>query len=138
MYGVVALPWLTLAICSVFERGVPLGLVFILEFTASIWIVLWIKFVRKRICRSRYVGCNCSLPAGLVLVQRLGMDLPSTLIGIAGSLGSAFALAAYFLMSEKIGKGRQPIAMLIFGMGFASIFWLLFFHLGTFLLKYLQ
>ena len=27
-------------------------------------------------------------------------------------------------MSEKLGKKRESIAMLIFGMGFASIFWL--------------
>ncbi len=61
---------------------------------------------------------------GLVLVSKVWNGFTFDLIGIAGSLGSAFALAAYFLMSEKLGKKRESIAMLIFGMGFASIFWL--------------
>ena len=29
------------------QRGVPLSLVLIIEFTAPIWIALWIKYVRK-------------------------------------------------------------------------------------------
>jgi drug/metabolite transporter (DMT)-like permease len=61
---------------------------------------------------------------GLVLVSKAWDGFTFDLIGIAGATISAFALAAYFLMSEKIGKKREPIAMLIFGMGFASIFWL--------------
>ena len=62
--------------------------------------------------------------AGLILVSQAWDGFTFDLVGIAGALGSAFALAAYFLMSEKIGKGREPIAMLLIGMSFASLFWL--------------
>jgi drug/metabolite transporter (DMT)-like permease len=125
MYGVVGFALVNFGYFLGIERGIPLGLVLILEFTASIWIVLWIKFVRRGfVARDMWVAVGLSI-TGLVLVSKAWDGFKFDLIGIAGSLGSAFALAAYFLMSEKIGKGRQPIAMLIFGMGFASLFWMI-------------
>jgi drug/metabolite transporter (DMT)-like permease len=124
VYGVVGFALVNFGYLLGIQRGVPLALVLILEFTASIWIALWIKFVRKGdVARDMWVAIALSL-LGLVLVSKVWNGFAFDLIGIAGSLGSAFALAAYFLMSEKIGKKRESIAMLIFGMGFASIFWL--------------
>jgi len=124
IYGVVGFALVNFGYLLGIERGVPLALVLILEFTASIWIALWIKFVRKgAVARDMWVAIALSL-LGLILVSKVWSGFAFDLIGIAGSLGSAFALAAYFLMSEKLGKKRESIAMLIFGMGFASIFWL--------------
>lgn len=124
LYGVVGFALVNFGYLLGIQRGVPLALVLILEFTASIWIALWIKFVRKgAVARNMWVAIALSL-LGLILVSKVWTGFAFDLIGIAGSLGSAFALAAYFLMSEKIGKKRESIAMLIFGMGFASIFWL--------------
>ena len=124
VYGVVGFALVNFGYLLGIERGVPLALVLILEFTASIWIALWIKFVRKgAVARDMWVAIALSL-LGLILVSKVWSGFAFDLIGIAGSLGSAFALAAYFLMSEKLGKKRESIAMLIFGMGFASIFWL--------------
>jgi drug/metabolite transporter (DMT)-like permease len=124
VYGVVGFALVNFGYLLGIERGVPLALVLILEFTASIWIALWIKFVRKgAVARDMWVAIALSL-LGLILVAKVWTGFAFDLIGIAGSLGSAFALAAYFLMSEKLGKKRESIAMLIFGMGFASIFWL--------------
>ena len=34
-----------------------ISMALIIEFTAPIWIVLWIKYVRKVICSKRYVDC---------------------------------------------------------------------------------
>ena len=106
------------------ERGVPLALVLILEFTASIWIALWIRFVRKGfVANEMWVGIALSF-IGLILISKAWSGFHFDLIGILGSLGSAFALSFYFLASEKIGGKREPIAKLIFGMGFAGLFWL--------------
>ena len=106
------------------ERGVPLALVLILEFTASIWIALWIRFVRKGfVANEMWIGIALSF-VGLILISKAWSGFHFDLIGILGSLGSAFALSFYFLASEKIGAKREPIAKLIFGMGFAGLFWL--------------
>jgi drug/metabolite transporter (DMT)-like permease len=124
MYGVVGFAMVNFGYLLGIQRGVPIALVLIIEFTASIWIALWIKFVRKDfVARDMWIAIALSL-LGLFLVSKAWNGFTFDLIGLAGALGSAFALAGYFLMSEKIGKAREPIALLIFGMGFASIFWL--------------
>jgi drug/metabolite transporter (DMT)-like permease len=124
MYGVVGFAMVNFGYLLGIQRGVPIALVLIIEFTASIWIALWIKFVRKAfVARDMWIAIALSL-LGLFLVSKAWNGFTFDLIGLAGALGSAFALAGYFLMSEKIGKAREPIALLIFGMGFASIFWL--------------
>ena len=125
LYGVVGFAFVNFGYLYGIERGVPLGLVLILEFTASIWIVLWIRLVRKHyVANQMWLAVFLSF-AGLVLVAKVWEGFKFDLIGLAASLLCAFALAAYFLMSEKIGRTREPIATLIFGMGFASVFWLI-------------
>ena len=124
VYGVVGFALVNVGYLLGIERGVPLALVLILEFTAAIWIALWIKFVRRGyVANEMWLAVFLSF-TGLILVSKVWNGFAFDLIGIAASLLCAFALAAYFLMSEKIGKTREPISMLIFGMTFASLFWL--------------
>ena len=124
VYGVVGFALVNFGYLLGIERGVPLALVLILEFTAAIWIALWIKFVRRGyVANEMWLAVFLSF-TGLILVSKVWNGFKFDLIGIAASLLCAFALAAYFLMSEKIGKTREPISMLIFGMTFASLFWL--------------
>ena len=56
VYGVVGFALVNFGYLLGIERGVPLALVLILEFTAAIWIALWIKFVRRG-----YVAKRCGL-----------------------------------------------------------------------------
>jgi drug/metabolite transporter (DMT)-like permease len=124
IYGVVGFAFVNFGYLLSIQRGVPLGLVLIIEFTASIWIALWIKFVRRGfVSNEMWLAVALSF-TGLVLVAKVWQGLKFDLIGLTAAALCAFALAAYFLMSERIGKSREPIATLIFGMGFASIFWL--------------
>lgn len=132
MYGVIGFAMVNFGYLLGIQRGVPIALVLIIEFTAPIWIALWIKFVRKAfVARDMWIAIALSL-LGLILVSKVWNGFTFDLIGIAGAVLSAFALAAYFLMSEKFGKKREPIALLIFGMGFASIFWLVVLPPWTF------
>ena len=132
VYGVVGFALVNFGYLLGIERGVPLALVLILEFTAAIWIALWIKFVRRGyVANEMWLAVFLSF-TGLILVSKVWNGFKFDLIGIAASLLCAFALAAYFLMSEKIGKTREPISMLIFGMTFASLFWLVVLPPWTF------
>jgi drug/metabolite transporter (DMT)-like permease len=131
-YGVVGFALVNFGYLLGIERGVPLGLVLILEFTASIWIALWIKLVRRGyVANEMWLAVFLSF-SGLILVSKVWEGFKFDAIGLAASLLCAFALAAYFLMSEKIGKTREPIATLIFGLGFASVFWLIVLPPWTF------
>lgn len=131
-YGIFGYAMVQLGYFIGIARNVPLGLVLILEFTAPIWIVLWIKFVRKKsVERNMWTGIAASL-IGLALLAKVWQGLTLDLIGLLGSIGSAIALAIYFLVGEKQGVKRSAQAMTVWGLGFASLFWLLLFPIWNF------
>ena len=124
LYGVFGFAMVQLGYLISIGRNIPLGLVLIIEFTAPIWIVLWIKFVYKRdVARNMWVGIAASL-IGLALVARVWEGLTFDLIGILGAVGSSITLAFYFLMGERQGAKRSPEAITVWGMGGAALFWL--------------
>lgn len=132
IYGVVGFAFVNFGYLFGIQRGVPLGLVLIIEFTASIWIALWIKFIRRGfVSNEMWLAVGLSF-TGLILVAKVWEGFTFDLLGITAATLCAFCLAAYFLLSEKIGKHREPIATMIFGMGFASIFWLVVLPPWTF------
>jgi drug/metabolite transporter (DMT)-like permease len=107
------------------QRGVPLSLVLIIEFTAPIWIVLWIKFVQKRDVPSAMWGGVALSFLGLVFIAKVWDGLTFDLIGILGALFSAFALAVYFLVGSTIGQSRSAQSMTVWGLGLAGLTWAL-------------
>lgn len=124
LYGVFGFAMVQLGYLISIGRNIPLGLVLIIEFTAPIWIVLWIKFVYKRdVARNMWVGIAASL-IGLALVARVWEGLTFDFIGIMGAVGSSITLAFYFLMGERQGTQRSPEAISVWGMGGAALFWL--------------
>ena len=124
LYGVFGFAMVQLGYLISIGRNIPLGLVLIIEFTAPIWIVLWIKFVYKRdVARNMWVGIAASL-IGLALVARVWEGLTFDFIGIMGAVGSSITLAFYFLMGERQGAKRSPEAITVWGMGGAALFWL--------------
>ena len=131
-YGVVGFALVNVGYFLGIERGLPLGLVLILEFTAPIWVVLWIKYVRKGfVARDMWVAIALAL-AGLVLVAKVWDGFSFDLLGTAGALGSALALTAYFLMGEKVLKNRPPLSATILGLSIAGTFWALVLPLWEF------
>jgi drug/metabolite transporter (DMT)-like permease len=122
-YGVFGYAMVQLGYFIGISRGVPLSLVLIIEFTAPIWIVLWIKFVRKSVvAKDMWVAIALSL-LGLIMVAKVWQGFAFDLIGSFGALGAALALAVYFLMSQSQGTKRSAQAMVVWGMGIAGLFW---------------
>ena len=106
------------------QRGVPLSLVLIVEFTAPIWIALWIKYVRKSfVPASMWAAIALSL-LGLILLAQVWNGLSFDLIGLLSALFSAFALTAYFLIGKNFGTSRSALSLTVWGLGMASLTWL--------------
>lgn len=123
LYGIVGFALVNLGYFLGIERKLPLGLVLILEFTAPIWVVLWIKYVRKGfVAKDMWVAIALAL-VGLVLVVRVWDGFSFDLLGTVGALGSAFALTAYFLIGERVLTTRPPMSATILGIGIAGAFW---------------
>jgi drug/metabolite transporter (DMT)-like permease len=131
-YGIFGYAMVQLGYFIGISRGVPLSLVLILEFTAPIWIVLWIKFVRKtEVATDMWVAIALAL-FGLILVAKVWQGFAFDLIGTLGAIGAAMALAIYFLMSQSLGTKRSAQAMVVWGMGFAGLFWSLVLPIWNF------
>jgi drug/metabolite transporter (DMT)-like permease len=131
-YGVVGFAMVQLGYFIGISRGVPLSLVLIIEFTAPIWIVLWIKFVRKGVvAKDMWVAIALSL-IGLILVAKVWQGFAFDLIGILSALGAAIALAVYFLISESQNGKRSAQATVVWGLGVAGFFWSIFLPIWNF------
>ena len=105
------------------QRGVPLSLVLIIEFTAPIWIALWIKYVRKMYVPASMWGAIALSLLGLILLAQVWNGLSFDLIGLLGALLSAFALTAYFLIGKSFGTSRSAMSLTVWGLGMASLAW---------------
>ena len=131
-YGVVGFALVNVGYFLGIERGLPLGLVLVLEFTAAIWIALWIKYVRKGfVAGDMWFAIGLSL-VGLVLVTKIWDGFKFDLLGLIGALGSAFALTTYFLLGDKFGANRHPLSSTIIGLAFAASFWLVVLPIWNF------
>ena len=123
-YGVIGFACVNLGYFLGIERGLPLGLVLILEFTAPIWVVLWIKYFRKGfVAQQMWLAILLAL-AGLVLVAKVWEGFTFDLLGTIGALGSAVALTVYFLLGEKVTLNRPPLGATVIGLGVAGGFWI--------------
>jgi drug/metabolite transporter (DMT)-like permease len=131
-YGVFGYAMVQLGYFIGIARGVPLSLVLIIEFTAPIWIVLWIKFVRKsQVAKDMWIAIALSL-LGLILVAKVWQGFAFDFIGTLGALGAALALAVYFLMSQSQGTKRSAQAMIVWGFGVSGLFWSLVLPIWNF------
>ena len=105
------------------QRGVPLSLVLIIEFTAPIWIVLWIRFVQKKAVPKGMWGGVALAFIGLIFIAKVWDGLTFDLLGIIGALISAFALSVYFLVGSKVGEKRSAQSITVWGLGMAGLTW---------------
>ena len=123
-YGIIGFALVNVGYFLGIERGLPLGLVLVLEFTAPIWIALWIKYVRRGfVAKDMWFAIALSL-LGLLLVTKIWDGFKFDLLGLIGALGSAFALTGYFLIGDKFGGTRHPMSSTIIGLGVAGAFWI--------------
>lgn len=131
-YGTVGFAFVNFGYFLGIERKLPLGLVLILEFTAPIWVVLWIKYVRKGFVAAQMWVAIAMALIGLILVAKVWEGFTFDLLGAAGALFSAFALTGYFLIGKNVTDVRPPISAAILGLGAATIFWLIVLPIWNF------
>jgi drug/metabolite transporter (DMT)-like permease len=95
----------------------------IIEFTAPIWIALYLRFVKKKnISRTAWVGIICAF-SGLVLISQVWTGQSLHPLGVVVAILDALALAYYFLTADRLGQNRSSLSLTTWGMGVAAIFW---------------
>jgi drug/metabolite transporter (DMT)-like permease len=109
----------------------------IIEFTASIWIALYLRFVKKKhISPIMWLGIACAF-SGLVLVSQIWSSSSLSPIGVLVAFADAFALSYYFLTADRLTQTRTPLSLMTWGIGVAAVFWALILPWWNFPFEYL-
>ena len=117
--GVAMTQWLYFVAIS----RMPIGIALLVEFTAPIMVVLWVRFGWRRPVRnSVWLGLALAL-LGLALVAQIWGGLSLDSIGVSAAFGAAAALALYYLLGESAGQHRDPVSLTLWGFGFAALMW---------------
>jgi len=103
------------------------GVALLIEFTAPIWILLFLRFVlKKHVPSSLWYAILLSF-SGLLMITQIWNGLTLDQIGLIAAFIDALALAGYFLIGDRLGKTKSSAAIAIWGFGVSSA--LLFFVL---------
>ena len=93
----------------------------IIEFTAPIWIVLYLRFFTKtEISKTIWLGLASAF-LGLIFVGQVWKGLTIDGMGVISAFFDALSLAIYFLVGRSIGKNRSTETMLVWGFGVAAL-----------------
>ena len=104
----------------------------IIEFTAPIWIVLWIKYVKKRFVPTDMWIAIFLAFIGLLFIAQVWKGRTLDTIGLIAAFLDAIALSIYFLMGEKLTKTRDIQSLTFFGFAFATLTWLIILPIWNF------
>lgn len=131
-YGVIGMALVQVGYFIGIQRGLPLSFVLLVEFTAPIWIALWIKYVRKMDVPGQMWFAIALALFGLLLLAQIWKGFAFDLIGFLGALGSAFAITGYFLIGKKLGQNRSALELTTWGLGVSAVFWIILLPVWNF------
>ena len=119
-FGVVAVV-LVQALYFVAIGRIYLGTALLIEFTAPIWILLFMRFVlKKQVDKLLWLALALSF-SGLMIVTQVWKGLTLDGIGLLAAFLDSIALAGYFLIAEKLGKTKTGAVMTVWGFGIGSL-----------------
>ena len=109
----------------------------VIEFTASIWIVLYLRFIKKKqVSPIMWWGIACAF-SGLFLLSQIWTGTTLHPLGVAVAFADAFALAIYFLLADRLSQKRNSLSLMSWGIGVAAVFWALVLPWWNFPFEYL-
>jgi drug/metabolite transporter (DMT)-like permease len=134
-FGVVAVV-LVQALYFVAIGRIYLGTALLIEFTAPIWILLFMRFVlKKQVDRLLWLALALSF-SGLIVVTQVWRGLALDGIGLLAAFLDSIALAGYFLIAEKLGKTKTGAVMTVWGFGIGTLIMAFMMPLWSFPTEY--
>ncbi|GLW07519.1 membrane protein [Microtetraspora sp. NBRC 13810] len=114
-YGLIAIA----AVQALFFQAItrlPVGVTLLIEYTAPVMVVLWVRFVRRiRVPRSAYLGAVVAV-VGLGIVVEVWQGLRLDGVGLLLAFAAAGCCAGYFLLSDAFGDDVDPLGLIAWGL----------------------
>jgi drug/metabolite transporter (DMT)-like permease len=101
----------------------PVGIGLLFEFTAPLLVALWARFGQRQQVRRRVWVALALCLAGLGCVAEVWGDSRLDGIGVVAGLTCAVALAAYYVLGERVAGVRDPLSATTWAFVFAALFW---------------
>ncbi len=100
----------------------PVGIGLLFEFTAPVFVALWVRFgEHKQVRRRLWVGLALCI-GGLVCVTEVWTgELSLDIIGIAAGMTSAVLLAGYYVLGSKTVAVRDPLSVTCWAFGISAV-----------------
>jgi len=112
-------------------KRIEVGVALIIEYTAPLFVALYVRFVMKKEVSKRVWFSLVLALIGLSLITQVWTGSKLDPFGVLCAFGAAIALAIYFIGGEPLAAKRNPIALTTLSMGVGAIFWMIFQPLWT-------
>ncbi len=106
-------------------KRIEVGVALIIEYTAPIFVALYVRFVMKKEVSKRVWFSLLLALIGLSLITQVWTGSKLDPFGVLCAFGAAIALAIYFIGGEPLAAKRDPIALTTLSMGVGAIFWMI-------------
>ena len=104
----------------------------LIEFTAPVWIVVYLRVVKRRhVPNQMWLALILAL-TGLALIAQIWDGLTLDGIGVIAGFGASFALAFCFLCGESLTEKRDNQSITMWGFFFAGFAWCLVLPIWSF------
>ena len=130
-YGIIGIAMVqALYFVSISRMHVSIAL--LIEFTAPVWIVVYLRVVkRKHVPNQMWLALVLAL-TGLALIAQVWDGLTLDGIGVIAGFGASFALAFCFLCGESLTEKRDNQSITMWGFFFAGFAWCLVLPIWSF------
>lgn len=122
LYGLVAFA-LTQVLYMITLTRLPVGITTLLMFLAPVVVALWLRFGRREPGSPMIWVALALVVCGLALVAQFWAGLSLDGLGLLTGLGTAIALACYWLLGEHGAKTRDAASLTFWGFVFATAMW---------------
>ena len=103
----------------------PISVALVVQFTGPMLVLLWLRGVHGRRLRASLYGAVALSVAGSALVVEVYDAGSLDGLGIAFAAGAAVTFAIYLVGFERAGHRYDAFTTLTWGLGFATLFWLI-------------
>lgn len=99
----------------------PLSIALLVEYLGPVWVVLWVRFVRREPVQARMWPALALALVGLALVGRVWSGIAFDGIGLAAALAAGLCFAVYFLLGEHDTGAMTPLAVILWSFVVAAV-----------------
>jgi drug/metabolite transporter (DMT)-like permease len=109
-----------------------IGVALTIQYLAPVLLLVWLRLAyRRRLPKALWGAAAVAVIGCFVVVgayDRGGLDG----VGVVAALASAVTFAIYLFTSEQAGQRYAPVTTLVWGFGFAALFWAITQPMWTF------